>query len=122
MTEVKRQENVEAGKLHKPSKHNEAPYKTINWKSPTYWPTIEMAVQQKIGKPNLSKLVDQLQQQDKRFKYLSHQRISEWRDKSIKDRIEWTEETIATVKKEFLPGGHQTCYNIFVSIFKWSDI
>ena len=65
MAEVKRRENVKAGKLHKPSKHNEAPYKTINWKSPTYWPTIEMAAWQQIGKPNLSKLVDQLRQQDK---------------------------------------------------------
>ena len=34
---------------------------------------IEMAVQKQIGKPNLSKHVEQLQQQDEQFKYLSHQ-------------------------------------------------
>jgi len=77
---------------------------------------IEMAAWQQIGKPNLSKLVEQLQQQDSRFKYLTHQWISEWRDKSITNRIEWSEETIAAVKKEFLPGGHTTHYNVFVSI------
>ena len=36
----------------------------------------------------------------------------------MKDRIEWTAETIAIVKKGFLPGGHQTWYNVFVSIFE----
>lgn len=76
-----------------------------------------MVAQQQVGKPNLTRLVTQLQQHDSRFTYLSHQRISEWRDKSVKDRIEWTAETIAAVKKEFLPGGHQTRYNVFVSIF-----
>lgn len=115
---MKRQEKTKAGKPYKPSKHDEAPHKTINWKSPTYWPMIEMAVQKQIGKPNLSKLVDQLRQQDQRFNYLSHRRIGEWRDKSVKDQIVWSEETIAAVKKEFLPGGHQTRYNVFVSIFK----
>lgn len=78
---------------------------------------IEMAARQQVGKPNLSKLVDQLQQQDSRFNHLSHQRLSEWRDKSVKNQIVWSEETIAAVKKEFLPGGHQTHYNVFVSIF-----
>jgi len=79
---------------------------------------IEMAARQQVGKPNISKLLSQLQQQDPRFKHLSHQRVGEWRDKSVKDRFEWTQETIATVKKEFLPGGHQTRYNVFVSIFQ----
>jgi len=50
-----------------------------------YWPLIEMAAWKQVGKPNTTKLVDQLQQQDPHFKYLSHQRIGEWRDKSVKD-------------------------------------
>ena len=116
MAEMKQQTKVKAGKPYKPSKRDVAPPKAINWKSPTYWPMIEMAAQQQIGKPNLSKLVEQLQQQDSWFKYLTHQRISEWRDKSVTNRIEWSEETIAAVKKEFLPGGHTTHYNVFVSI------
>ena len=116
MAEMKRQTKVKAGKPYKPSKRDVAPPKAINWKSPIYWPMIEMAAQQQIGKPNLSKLVEQLQQQDSQFKYLTYQRISEWRDKSVTNRIEWSEETIAAVKKEFLPGGHTTRYNVFVSI------
>jgi len=60
--------------------------------------------------------VEQLQQQDSQFKHLTHQQISEWRDKSVTNWIKWSEETIAAVKKEFLPGGHTTRYNVFVSI------
>ena len=115
---MKRQEKAKAGKVHTPSKRDVASHKTINWKSPTYWPIIEMAARQQVGKPNLSKLVSQLQKQDPHFMHLSHRRIGEWRDKSVTDRIEWSQETIATVKKEFLPGGHQTCYNVFVSTLK----
>ena len=78
---------------------------------------IDAAAKKQVGKPNLSRLVQQLQQQDPRFTYLSHRWIGEWRDKSITDRIEWSKETIDSVKKEFQPGGHQTRYNAFVSIF-----
>ena len=77
-----------------------------------------MAAFQQVGKPNLTKLAKQLENQDGRFVYLTHQQLSEWRDKSVEDRWEWTEETIASVKKEFLPGGHQTRFNVFVSILK----
>lgn len=121
MAEMKRREKKKAGKVYKPSKHDIAPHKIINWKSPMYWPAIERAARQQVGKPNLSELVSQLQQQDPSFQYLSYRRIGEWRDKSVTDRIEWSQETIASVKKEFLPGGHQTRYNVFVSIFEWSD-
>jgi hypothetical protein len=81
-------------------------------------PMIDMAAQQKIGKPNHSKLISQLQQQDSCFKHLSYRRIGEWRDKSVEDQIVWSKDTIATVKMEFLPGGHQTHYNIFVSVLQ----
>jgi hypothetical protein len=60
-------------------------------------------------------LLKKLKKIDPHFELLGHQRIGKWRDKSVKDRIEWSPETIATVKKEFLPGGHQTHYNVFVS-------
>jgi hypothetical protein len=115
IAEMKRQEGVEIGKPYKSTKRDTALHTTINWKSPTFWPVIDMAARRQVGKPNFSKLVDQLRQQDIRFNHLSHRRIGEWRDKSVKDRIEWSAETIATVKKEFLPGGHQTRYNVFVS-------
>jgi len=118
VTEMKRQQKEKAGKTYTPSKRDLAPHQTINWKSPIYWPLIEMAAQKQLGKPNITKLVDQLRQQDPRFKYLSHRRIGEWRDKSVKDRIEWSQETVAAVNKEFLPGGHQTHCNVFVSIFE----
>ena len=115
VAEIKRQEGMKTGKPYKATKQDTAPHTTINWKSPIFWPVIERAARQQVGKPNLSKLVNQLRQQDERFNYLSHRRISEWRDKSVKDRIEWSAETIAAVKKEFLPGGHQTRYSVFVS-------
>lgn len=118
MAEVKRRERVKDGKPYKATKREAAPPKTINWKSPTFWPIIHMAASQQVGKPNLTKLRKQLENQDSRFVYLTHQRLSEWRDKSVEDRWEWTEETIASVKKEFLPGGHQTRFNVFVSILK----
>lgn len=118
MAEMKRQEKAKAGKKYTPSKRDAAPHKTINWKSPVFWPTIDMVARRQVGKPNLSKIVSELQQLDPRFMHLSHRRIGEWRDKSVTDRIEWSKETIATVKKEFLPGGHQTRYNVFVSICK----
>jgi len=79
-----------------------------------FWPMIDMAARQQVGKPNHSKLVSQLQKQDPCFEHLSYRWIGEWRNKSVKDRIEWSKETIATVKKEFLPGGNITRYNVFV--------
>ena len=81
-----------------------------------------MAARKQVGKPNLSKLADQLRQYDPRFNYLSHQRISEWRDKSIKDHLEWTPQTMEAVKKGFLPGGHQTRFNVFVSMIEFFNM
>lgn len=107
---------MKAGKTYTPSKHDTDTPKTINWRSPTFWPAIEAAAQQQVGKPNLTKLLTQLRWQDPHFEHLNHQQISEWRDKSVKDQIVWSKETIAAVKKKFLPGGHQTHYNVFVSV------
>ena len=113
---MKKEEREKAGKKYTLSKHDAAPHKAVNWKSPTFWPMIDMVAQQQAGKPDHSELINQLQQQDPCFEYLSHRQIGEWRDKSVKDKIQWSKETIASVKKEFLPGGHQTHYNFFVSI------
>ena len=112
---MKKEEREKASKKYTLSKHDAAPHKAINWKSPTFWPMIDMVAQQQAGKPDHSELINQLQQQDPCFEYLSHRQIGEWRDKSVKDKIQWSKETIASVK-EFLPGGHQTHYNVFVSI------
>jgi len=113
---MKKGEQEKTGKKYTPSKRDAASHQAINWKSPMFWPMIDMAARQQVGKPNHSAFVTQLQKQDPRFQHLSYRRIGEWRDKSVKDRIEWSKETIATVKKEFLPGGKVTCYNVFVSI------
>jgi hypothetical protein len=116
LVEMKRREVMKTGKPYKTTKREEASQKTINWKSEVFWPRIDLAARQQMGKPNLTKLVQHMCQLDPKFKYLSHQRISEWRDKSVKNRIEWTPETIAEVKKGFHPGGHQTQFNVFVSV------
>jgi len=122
MAEVKRQERVKAGKVYKPTKKESTPYTHINWKPPAFWPLIDQAARQYIGKPNLTELIKQLWQQDDRSNHLKHQRISEWRDPSVKDRIVWSEKTLNEVKMEFLPGGMQTQFDIFVSTFLWFDI
>ena len=41
-------------------------------------------------------------------------------DKSHHDKIIWTEKTLSEVKKEFLPGGNQTRFDVFVSIYSSS--
>lgn len=87
----------------------------INWKSPTFWPVIDQVVKEQIGKPNLSEIIWILQSQDKCFEHLSHQRLSDWQDKTQKNKIVWSKETLLDVEKGFLPGGNQTRYNIFVS-------
>ena len=80
-----------------------------------FWPIIDQAVKEQIGKPNLSAVVQTLQSRDSRFKHLTHQRLSDWRDKSQKDKIVWSEKTLADVQKGFLPGGNHTHFNVFVS-------
>jgi hypothetical protein len=77
---------------------------------------IDRAVRMYVGKPNLSEIVRTLQSRDPRFNHLSHQRLSDWRDKTKKEFV-WSKETLHEVAKEFLPGGNQTRYNIFVSFF-----
>lgn len=76
---------------------------------------IDSAVKMQIGKPNLSKVVEALQGKDKRFKHLTHQRLSDWRDKTRKDKVVWSNKTLQDVQRGFLPGGNQTRYNVFVS-------
>jgi hypothetical protein len=119
---MKRREKTKAGKVYTPTKQESAPHTYINWKSPTFWPLIDQAARRQIGKPNLSDLVKQLQQLDDRFIHLTHRRISEWRDPSVKDRIVWSAKTLDEVKKGFLPGGIQTRFDIFVSVFQQLDI
>ena len=78
---------------------------------------IDQAVQEQIGKPNLTEVIKTLQSRDTRFRLLSHQRLSEWRDKTRNDKIVWSEKTLLEVQKGFLPGGDQTRFNVFVSFF-----
>lgn len=113
MAEAKWQEKEKAGKDYKPTKRESASHTYINWKSPSLWPLIDQAAKRQVGKPNLSNLIKQLRQQDPCFNHLSHQRIGEWRDPSVKERIVWSEKTLNEVKKGFLPGGVQTRFDVF---------
>ena len=96
--------------------------KNINWKSPTFWPIIDQVVREHIGKPNLREIVKTLQDRDDRFHLLDHQRLSDWRDKTQKEKIVWSEKTLHQVQKGFLPGGNQTRYSVFVSCFNLTYI
>jgi hypothetical protein len=111
----KRKEADGTGRPFKPSKRDTAQSSNINWKSPTFWPIIDGVVKQQVGKPNLSEIIRTLQDRDPRFIYLTHQRLSDWRDKAQKDKIVWSEQTLQDVQKGFLPGGNQTRHNVFVS-------
>jgi hypothetical protein len=39
---MKKEEKEKAGKEYVPSKHDAAPHKTINWKSPVFWPIVRI--------------------------------------------------------------------------------
>jgi len=43
------------------SKHDSTQSQNVNWKSPTFWPMIDQAVKEQIGKPNLSEIIQTLQ-------------------------------------------------------------
>ena len=117
MAELKKQEATKVGNIYKPTKQESTPPKYINWRSPAFWPLIDQAAKQQVGKPNHTELIKRLQQQDSCFTHLSHRRIGEWRDPSVKDKIVWSKKTLDEVKKGFLPGGIQTRFDVFVSIF-----
>ena len=89
----------------------------INWKSPALWPMIDQAVKEQKGKPNLSEVIRTLKDRDRRFEHLTHQRLSDWRDKTQTNKIVWSEKTLLEVQRGFLPGGDQTRFNVFVSFF-----
>ena len=108
-------EKEKSGQSYKPSKQDVAESQKINWKSPMFWPMIDQAAREQIGKPNLKEMIWTLQSRDIRFKYLTHQQLSDWRDKTQKNKIVWSEKTLADVQKGFLPGGTQTHFNVFVS-------
>jgi len=114
---IKRRKKEKTGQPYKPSKRDSMQSHNINWKSPTFWPVINQVVREQIGKPNLSEIIRTLQGRDVRFQHLNHQRLSDWRDKTHKDKIVWSKETLQDVQKEFLPGGDHTRHNVFVSLY-----
>ena len=114
---LKEQNAKKADKTYKPTKAESTPPGNVNWKSPAFWPLIDWAAKQQLGKPNHSELVRTLQRLDSRFELLTHRRIGEWRDMSVEDKIVWSQSTLNEVKKGFLPGGIQTRFDIFVCIF-----
>ena len=83
---------------------------------------IDQAVKEQVGKPNLSEIIRTLQSRDKRFKHLTHQRLSDWRDKTQKDKFVWSEKTLLEVQKGFLPGIGQTRFSVFVSFLYTSNM
>jgi hypothetical protein len=114
-TTLKQKEKEHAGQIYKPSKRDSAQIHNINWKSPTFWPMINKVAMEQVGKPNLSEIIRTLRGRDQRFQHLTHQRLSDWRDKTREDKIVWSEKTLLDVQKGFLPGGDQTRHNVFVS-------
>ena len=76
---------------------------------------IDRAAKEQLGGINLSEIIQTLWDQDPWFEYLSHQQLSGWWDKAQSTKIVWSEKTLEHVKKGFLPGGDQTCHNVFVS-------
>jgi hypothetical protein len=118
VSRLKQKEKDAAGKPYKPSKRGAMEVKNINWKTPSFWPFINQVVTEhnkRVGKPKLSEVLKDLQNRDMRFKYLTHQRLSDWRDKANLDKIVWSKKTLAEVQKGFLPGGDQTHFSVFVS-------
>jgi len=43
IVEMKKRKQEKTGKKYTPSKHDAAPHQAINWKSPMFWPMIDMA-------------------------------------------------------------------------------
>ena len=114
----KKEKEETTGKPYKATKCESMEMKYINWKSPVFWPTINQVVQKHnkgVGKPSVRAVIRDLQESDDRFKFLTHQRLSDWCDKSQQDKIIWSKKTLAEVEKGFLPGGNQTRFNVFVS-------
>ena len=112
---LKEKEKKKTGQPQKPSKRDSGQSQNVNWRSPTFWPMIDQVVKEQIGRPNLTEIIQILRSRDSRFKLLSHQRLSDWRDKNETKKIVWSKKTLLEVEKGFLPGGNQTRYNIFVS-------
>jgi hypothetical protein len=112
---LKQKEKKNAGKPFNPSKCDYVQSQHINWKSPVFWPAIAQVVKEQGGKPNLSEVIWILRARDAWFTFLTHQQLSDWQDKTQPDKIVWSEETLWDVQKGYLPGGHQTHYNVFVS-------
>jgi hypothetical protein len=61
-----------------PSKQDSAQIHNINWKSPIFWQMIDRVAGEQVGEPNLTKMVQVLQDQDPQFIHLTHQQISDW--------------------------------------------
>jgi len=115
VTALKKRGKDQAGQPYKPSKCDSVQSSNINWRSPTFWPIIDQAVREHVGTLNLASIFETLQQRDVRFKHFRYQQLSDWRDRTCNDRIVWSDETLEEVRKRFLPGGQQTCFNVFVS-------
>jgi len=73
VTTLKQKEKESTGQPYQPSKRDSAQSHNINWKSPTFWPMINRAVKEQVGKPNLSKIIQTLRDRDPRFIHLTHQ-------------------------------------------------
>ena len=115
VTALKKREKSRTGQQYKPSKRDSVKSIHINWKSPTYWPLLDQVVREAGPKTSLNDMVKTLQQRDERFSHFTHQRISDYRDKSQTHRVVWSKQTLQEVQKGFLPGGEQTRHNVFVS-------
>ena len=60
-TILKKKEKEKTGQSYKPSKCDSIQSQNINWKSPIFWPMIDQAAKEQVGKSNLSEIIRTLQ-------------------------------------------------------------
>lgn len=111
--ERQRRRRTQAGR---PRKQQLKPAKRINWTSPFLFERINR-VAQSVGYPwSPAEIVRRLRQLDPIFKSLRPQRISQWRDRRITDRLVWQDGVMKTVLHGNRPYGDSTRKHIFVSL------
>ena len=102
--ELHRRKRIKDGKLpHELKALAEEPV-NANWQVDSLWYDIDR-ITREVGLPWRPRLIAQrLQQYDsRRYGGFRHQRLSDWRDKSITDRIVWKPEVLARVARGSLP-------------------
>ncbi|KAL7277451.1 hypothetical protein ACG7TL_008372 [Trametes sanguinea] len=101
-----------ANTSHKPGRRRKSTYirtKTVNWKAPHLWKMIDETARE-VGYPwSPKEIVRRLRQKSETlFGRLREQRLSDWRDRTVTDRLVWKPEVLKAVEKGYRQGGHAT--------------